>query len=118
MCRVRGVVHGPAAGLIASKKGGRSAREATLDLAATSRPFFFSYSPECVEGQFCELRLDGVLRSSAIIENQDVGKGPSRVQPFLRLTPWRVFLSAFRRMVLVSPAASDTPSYALGLQPD
>ena len=27
---------------------------------------------------------------------------------FLRLTPWRVFLSAFRSMTLVSPAASDT----------
>jgi hypothetical protein len=36
----------------------------------------------------------------------------------LRLTPWRVFLSAFRRMILVSPAASDTPSYTLGLRPD
>jgi hypothetical protein len=25
------------------------------------------YSPECVEGGFCELRFDGVLRSSSII---------------------------------------------------
>src|SRR5215203_3920696 len=24
------------------------------------------YSPECVEGEFCELRHDGVLRSSAL----------------------------------------------------
>jgi hypothetical protein len=40
------------------------------------------YSPECVEEKFCELRIDGVLRNSAIIRNQDVGKGPSRVQPF------------------------------------
>ena len=24
-----------------------------------------SYSPECVVGEFCELRIDGVLRSSA-----------------------------------------------------
>jgi hypothetical protein len=23
------------------------------------------YSPECLEGEFCELRVDGVLRSSA-----------------------------------------------------
>jgi hypothetical protein len=27
---------------------------------------------------------------------------------FLRLTPWRVFLSAFRSITLVSPAVSDT----------
>ncbi len=26
--------------------------------------FFTLYAPECVEGKFCELRLDGVLRSS------------------------------------------------------
>ena len=45
MCRVRGVVHGPAAGLTASKKGGRLVREATLDLAATPRPFFFLFTP-------------------------------------------------------------------------
>ena len=37
---------------------------------------------------------------------------------FLPLTPWRVFLSAFRRMALLSPAGSDTPSYAAGLRPD
>src|SRR5215217_6313794 len=40
MCRVRGVVHGPAAGLSASKKGGRPGSEATLDRAATLRNSF------------------------------------------------------------------------------
>jgi hypothetical protein len=36
----RGVLHGPAAGLSASKKGGRPGSEATLELAATPRSFF------------------------------------------------------------------------------
>jgi len=40
MRRVRGVVHGPAAGLTAPQEGGRPAREAPLDRAATPRPFF------------------------------------------------------------------------------
>jgi hypothetical protein len=40
MCRVCGVVHGQAAGLSASKKGQRLAREATFDRAATLRPSF------------------------------------------------------------------------------
>ena len=40
MRRVRGVVHGPAAGLSASKKDQRMAREATFDRAATLRPSF------------------------------------------------------------------------------
>src|SRR5215207_7318303 len=31
---------------------------------------------------FYELRLCGVLRSSAIIQNQGVGKSPARVRPF------------------------------------
>jgi hypothetical protein len=35
-----------------------------------------------VEVEFCELRRDGVLRSSAIIQNQGVGKGPSGLRPF------------------------------------
>jgi hypothetical protein len=42
MRRVRGVVHGPTAGLTASKKGGCPAREATLDQATTLRPSFLS----------------------------------------------------------------------------
>src|SRR5215203_2904649 len=37
----------------------------------------------------------GILRSSAIIQNQAVGKGPAQVRPFLPLTLQRVFLSAF-----------------------
>jgi hypothetical protein len=56
MRRVRGVVHGPDAGLTAPQKGGRPACEATLDRAATVRPSFFSYSPGCVEGAFSEVR--------------------------------------------------------------
>src|ERR671911_819702 len=56
MRRVRGVVHGPAAGLTAPQKGGRPAYEATLDRAATPRPFFFPYSPNLVEGGFLEVR--------------------------------------------------------------
>src|SRR5918997_6831580 len=42
MRRVRGVVHGPAAGLTAPQKGGRLAHEATLYQAATLRPFFLT----------------------------------------------------------------------------
>jgi hypothetical protein len=57
MRRVRGVVYGPGAGLSAPQKGGRSAREATLDLAATPRPSFCPYSPECVEGVFSQVRI-------------------------------------------------------------
>jgi hypothetical protein len=43
------------------------------------------YSPNVVvEDAFSEVRLPlyGVLRGSAIIQNQDVGKGPSRVRIF------------------------------------
>jgi len=43
---------------------------------------WFFYSPKCLEVEFCELRVDGVLRSSAIIQNQGVEKGPSQVRPF------------------------------------
>ncbi len=63
MRRVRGVVHGPAAGLTAPQKGGRPACEAALDRAATPRPFFFPYSPNLAEGSFSELRAEGVQRS-------------------------------------------------------
>src|SRR5687767_5026281 len=62
MRRIRGVVHGPAAGLTAPRKGGRMAREATLDRVATPRPSFCPFSPESVEGVFSEGR--GSLRSS------------------------------------------------------
>ena len=34
---------------------------------------------------FCELRVDGVLRSSAIVQNRGVGKGPSGRRPFCLL---------------------------------
>jgi hypothetical protein len=39
-----------------------------------------------------------------------IGPGLLGALAFLRLTPWRVFLSAFRCMALVNLAASDTPS--------
>jgi hypothetical protein len=56
MRRVRGVVHGPAAGLTAPQKVVRPAREAILDRAATPRPSSFPYTPEkCVEGEFSEV---------------------------------------------------------------
>jgi hypothetical protein len=32
-------------------------------------PLFGDYSPECVEVEFCELRYNGVLESSANIQN-------------------------------------------------
>jgi hypothetical protein len=60
MRRVRGVVHGPAAGLSAPQKGGRPAREATLDRAATPRHCFFPYSPN-----FVDCRIPGLMRLSA-----------------------------------------------------
>ena len=31
------------------------------------RSMLFGYSPECVEGNFCELRRHGVLRRSAVL---------------------------------------------------
>ena len=58
MRRVRGVVHGPAARLTASKKGGRPAREATLDRAATLRPsFLFLFTSRLA----LDLFMEGVL---------------------------------------------------------
>jgi hypothetical protein len=44
-----------------------------------------------------ELRRDGVLRSSAIMQNEGVAKGTD----FLLLTPRRVLLSTFRRIALL-----------------
>src|SRR5215208_2502635 len=45
------------------------------------------YSPNCLELEFSEveLRIDGALRSSAIIQKQGVGVGPSQVLPFCLL---------------------------------
>jgi hypothetical protein len=34
------------------------------------RPIFLLYSPKCLEGEFCELRLDGVLQRVALILNR------------------------------------------------
>jgi hypothetical protein len=56
MRRVRGVVHGPAAGLTAAQKGGRPACEETLEQAATLRPFFLPL--------FTEVLRRGLLGSS------------------------------------------------------
>src|SRR5215208_2000816 len=81
MWRVRRAVHGPAAGLTAPQKDGRPGSEATLDRAATLRPSFL-FTRVCGRAILRTSPRDGVLRSSAIIQNQDVGKGPSRVQPF------------------------------------
>ena len=57
MRRVRGVVHGPAAGLTAPQKGGRPAREAVLNQAATPRPFLFLPLFTNVLGEFSEVRV-------------------------------------------------------------
>jgi hypothetical protein len=38
-------------------------KAAALGHSATSPIFRIRYSPECVEGEFCELRVDGVLGS-------------------------------------------------------
>jgi len=34
-----------------------------------SGPYLCLYSPECVEGEFCEVRRYGVLRSSPLASN-------------------------------------------------
>ena len=52
MRRVRGVVHGPAAGLTAPQKGGRPACEAALEQAATLRPFFLPLTTNVLEVAF------------------------------------------------------------------
>jgi hypothetical protein len=56
--RVRGVVHGPAAGLTAPQKGGRPACEETLEQAATLRPFFLPL--------FTEVLRRGLLGTSPL----------------------------------------------------
>jgi hypothetical protein len=56
MRRVRGVVHGPTAGLTVPQKGGRLAREATLDRLL--RPSFFL-------PLFTRVRGRGILRSTS-----------------------------------------------------
>ena len=61
MCRVRGVVHGPAPGLTAPQKDRRPVCRATLDRAATLRPYFCSCSPDCLENKFFEVRLGTAL---------------------------------------------------------
>src|SRR5215213_10939694 len=64
MRRVRGVVHGPTAGLIDSKKGDdRPARRPSIGLQRSGLPSC-CYSPECVESKFCELHVNGVLGST------------------------------------------------------
>jgi hypothetical protein len=35
-----------------------------VEVSSSPGPSPFSHSPECVEEEFCELRIDGVLRSS------------------------------------------------------
>jgi hypothetical protein len=57
MRRVRGVVHGPAAGLSAPQKGGRPACEAALEQAATLRPFFLPLFTNVLEGVFSEVHI-------------------------------------------------------------
>ena len=41
-----------------------------------------TYLPECVEEEFCELPLYGVLRSSAIMQNQGRRQGSFGGRPF------------------------------------
>jgi hypothetical protein len=48
---------------------------------------FLPYSPECVGDEFCELRLDCVIRSS---ENR--GAGAKRGLPARSLNPYRCLL--------------------------
>jgi hypothetical protein len=57
-------------------------KAAALGHSAAAPILRILYSPECVEGEFCELRTNGVLRSSAIIQNQGVEKGPSQLRTF------------------------------------
>ena len=64
MHRVRGVVHGPAAGLSASKKNQRMAREATFDRAATLRPsFMLLFTRVCGKG-FSRNLISSILHKS------------------------------------------------------
>jgi hypothetical protein len=50
-------------------------------------PYFCLYSPECVEEKFCELRRDGVLRSSP--KSSHLADAPSSSC----LLAWRCYLT-------------------------
>jgi hypothetical protein len=59
-------------------------------IATGSRGLRSRYSPTFGEEEFCELRGYGVLRSSAIIQSQGVGKGSFATPDF-----WTLHLSVY-----------------------